>query len=182
MFKRAMKSNHWMAIGLEKWNDIENMEITPAMIKKMRKYQHAGSDSEDDEQSQSSDQESVGTPEADHDDESAERDAQSGSEEDASEEDLESDGSEGEDHGGFRFCPICPGRKFLTDRDEEAHKKSARHLKREKALANPEPAAKPASAKETVKKEMVKPEPKQAPAANNRKARRAQLADSRSSQ
>ena len=185
MFKRAIKSNHWMAIGLEKWNDIENMEITPEMIKKMRKYQRASSDSEDEDENPSSDQESVGTPEAAiHSDSNEPEDSASERSPEAEEEASASSESE-EDHGNFEFCPICPGRKFLTEKDAEAHRNSAKHQKRERALENANKPQEEVAVKESTKKEKKpKSEPKPAvlPAPNNRKARRAQLADSRTSQ
>ena len=180
MFKRAMRSNHWMAIGLEKWNELEELEITPEIIKKMRKLKNDMGNSDD---SDMDDEDiSVSSVSVDGDD-CSEQSAQSGSgdevgeAEDVSEGEEESEGSEAEHHA-FEFCPICPGVKFLTEKDAEAHRNGAKHKKRE-ARQSAAPVETP-TLKE--KKPLAKQEKSLPQAKSNRKARRANLVDTRSSQ
>jgi hypothetical protein len=122
-----------MAIGLEKWNELENMEITPELIKKMRKLKNNTGDSDDDDEDneadevQSREQESGDVPPKDSPANSIEADSV------ASESDVDAE-SEDDALDSFEYCPICPGKKFLTERDAEEHRKSAKHMKRESAL------------------------------------------------
>jgi hypothetical protein len=186
MFKRAMKSNHWMAIGLEKWNELENMEITPQILKKMRKLKdQMASDSEDDDASDNF---------SDGDLDAADVDSEASSSNSIEEEDAVVEEQEGESDdssepkepvGNFVFCPICPGRKFLTQKDADDHMKSTKHVKREKAIAASQPLQVDSSivVKEKKKKEeKSKIEPSTPSGKLNRKARRANLKDTRNRQ
>jgi hypothetical protein len=179
-----------MAIGLEKWNELEELDITPDIIKKMRKLKNDTGNSDD---SDAEDEDiSVSSVSVDDDDcassasdasECSDRSAESGAgvgvdeEENVSEGEEESGDSEVE-HSAFEFCPICPGVKFLTEKDADAHRNGAKHKKRE-ALQSAAPVATP-----TVKEKMALPkQEKPLPQAKlNRKARRANLVDTRSSQ
>lgn len=133
MFKRALSSHHWMAIGLEKWNELENMEITPELIKKMRKLKNNTGDSDEDDEDneadevQSREQVCDDVPPNDSSSNSIGADSvASGSDVDAEIEDDALD--------SFEYCPICPGKKFLTEKDAEEHRNSAKHLQRGSAL------------------------------------------------
>jgi hypothetical protein len=182
MFKRAITSNHWMAIGLDKWNELENMEITPALIKKMRKIRGYETDSDDENEDNSSSSESENEADATQPESESEREEISGDERAPSEHSSDEAGL-----GSFEMCPICPNKKFLTAKDAEAHMKSEKHLKREKLLetaASPDvrPPSPKSGSKRLLKPTKAKTEeasPVATPQKLNRKARRAQLADSR---
>ena len=169
-----------MAIGMEKWNEIENMDISLSLVRKMRKLRDATSDSEGESISGSeveemtdsnsdseyaSDTEHVGDPPQDI---VVEVGDIKSPEEDKKEESAKT--------SAFTFCPVCPGRKFLTKKDEEDHMKTAKHLKRLErpaVLEKEEECSRPKKSKpapKETKKEKV----------SNRKSRRAHLADSRS--
>lgn len=174
MFKRALQTNHWMAIGLDKWNEIENMEITPELIRKMRKLKHRGSDSE------GSDEEIETESEACEIEQLAEQESDGASEQSEVESEASAESEESDEEpakSAFSFCPICPDKKFLTEADQEDHMKSAKHLKRESQLNHtPEvvtPAAKAKKEKKPVNKDVT---------TNNRKARRAHLATQKPNQ
>jgi hypothetical protein len=182
MFKRAIQTNHWMAIGLEKWNELENLEITPELVRKMRKIKYHNSDSEEDEVEPDLDSDAENDDIQSNDeseDEVVDSDGDSAENAD-SVESKEGDSAESEEEAppksSFSFCPICPGKKFLTDADQESHMKSAKHMKREaQSVATPEavlPSVKAKKPKEKTKTERAEPAPK-----NNRKARRAHLAN-----
>ena len=51
MFKRALKTNHWMVLGLDRWNELENMEISLETIRKMRREARLAKESGSDEDS-----------------------------------------------------------------------------------------------------------------------------------
>lgn len=166
-----------MAIGLDKWNDFENMEISESRIKRMRNIKGGSEDSGDEELF--SDIDSVESSV----DENVSADGSV--DESASKDDVPVSGSldsgqvAKEANGDFVFCPVCPNRKFLTEKDMEDHMKSKKHIKREQALLKtPEvstavPATKKANAEPKKKEKQPKPEgePKM-----NRRTRRANLA------
>jgi hypothetical protein len=182
MFKRAMKSNHWMAIGLEKWNELESMEISPAILKKMRKLRDStGSDSEDEHSESESSLESVSDSEEAPGDLGSSSYAPSANhtQEEESVDESEDEEEEEKTSGGFEFCPICPGRKFLTEKDMECHMQSAKHLKRERALSLIETPATAVSKAADSKLDIPTKVESNTPVKLNRRARRAHLEDSR---
>ena len=185
MFKRAIKANHWMAIGLDKWNELENMEIPLSLVRKMRKLRDTASDSDEESNSTSEvDQLSESESEIDEGLSNSSQD-----EEEKSDHVVEEETSEHVDEevateetpvkeSPFTFCQLCPGRKFLTKHDEEKHMSCAKHLKRLEGSKNiskdmVSPKEKPVRPVKKQKTEKVK-------AVSNRKSRRAHLADSRS--
>lgn len=133
MFKRAISSHHWMAIGLEKWNELENMEITPELIKKMRKLKNNTGDSDEDDDDNEADEDQTREQVCDDVplDDSPLNSIVADSLPSVSDVDAE---SEHDALDTFEYCPICPGKKFLTEKDAEEHLKSAKHLKKESAL------------------------------------------------
>lgn len=158
MFKRALQTNHWMAIGLDEWNKLENMELTPALIKKLRRVEK-GEDVQDDEElenqsvsGESCQEESLGDEE----------------------ESIDEESSDDEGRVYLRYCESCPGLKFLTEKDFQEHIKSKRHMKRiakESSTLDEKPKvdnATPEKQQQTPSTPTANP--------NNRKARRAHLA------
>jgi hypothetical protein len=163
MFKRALQTNHWMAIGLDEWNKLENMDISVSKIQKLRKVER-GEEVEDDEESEHS----ITDIESGEESENVSVD-----EECESESELSSvDG----DRVFLRYCETCPGRKFLTERDFQEHINSKKHQKRlAKGCEPTESEPKPSITIQTPTKK--KETPVQKPVTrNNRKARRAHLA------
>ena len=164
MFKRALQTNHWMAIGLDEWNKLENMEIPQSLIKKYRKVEKGEDVNDDDEEYVELENESV-----------VDSDNESGEEEDEEQGELTS--SEEEQHVFLRYCDTCPGRKFLTEKDFQEHINSKRHQKRtakEVNTSEDKPAVEiktPSKQSKDAKKVSQPTEVK-----NNRKARRAHLA------
>lgn len=174
MFKRALQTNHWMAIGLEKWNKIESAEVPFTTVKKLREMEKLGFNSDDEEEVEDdlSNDESFSGSEDEIDSELSDEMESVDLEEDQEEEtaEPESEAESVKESTSFEFCSVCPGKKFLTEADKEAHMKSAKHLKREKQET--------ATSVTTPSAKHAKPEPRarQAPSENNRKARRAHLA------
>jgi hypothetical protein len=170
MFKRAIKANHWMAIGLDKWNELENMEIPIGLVRKMRKLRDLASDSEDEGDSNSDVTESLSQGDVE-DLEHADEDSLADSIIEEAEAPEDSEDEERKESDSFTLCPICPGRKFLTKKDEEQHMNSAKHLKRLRSKDNgraevaPEPRVKKAKVVKIAK------------TVSNRKSRRAHLVD-----
>lgn len=174
MFKRALRSHHWMAIGLDKWNDIESAEVPFKVVKKLRELeklekQGVDSDDEDDELDEMISEDSSSGNEGETDSLVSDGDS---IEKDAVDADIVQPESEDESVKAttFEYCTVCPGKKFLTLADKEAHMKSSKHLKREKQQEQ---------GPEVVTATPSEPKPsrsKQAPSENNRKARRAHLA------
>jgi len=175
MFKRAVQANHWMAIGLEKWNELENTEIPLEQIRKWRKLEKGKdieSNDEEEEILEGSDNDEVETEELEALSETS----------DISETvEPESESEEGEPNSKImiQHCDICPGRMFLTEKDMEAHMQSIKHLKRVQAAKGSPETDSPAESKPKEKKsKTTDTKQKQAPSATNRKARRAHLANS----
>jgi len=164
MFKRALQTNHWMAIGLDEWNKLENMEIPQSLIKKYRKVERGEDVNDDDEDSVELENESV-----------VDSDNESGEEEE--EEQEEAISSEEEQHVFLRYCDTCPGRKFLTEKDFQEHINSKRHQKKiakEVNTSEDKPVVEvktPSKQSKDTKKVAQPTEVK-----NNRKTRRAHLA------
>ena len=182
MFKRALTAHHWMAIGLEKWNEFETMDIPATRVKKMRKIKDADTDSDDESDESPSDLDQREIASADDDlsqsDAEADSDILNAAGSDDNQSDVAAEAGEEEvkpSLGTFSFCPVCPGRRFLTTKDMEDHTASAKHLKRVAAAANaPEAAAtveKKTETSQPKKQKKTEREPKV-----NRKARRAALA------
>jgi hypothetical protein len=177
MFKRALQAHHWMAIGLEKWNELENMEITETHIKRMRKIK-GGSEDSDDDQEFTSDAE--GSQSAQSSSNKADPEVCTTDDSEFEEGPIEEVGDEQLEKelvsGSFVLCPICPNRKFLTENEMNDHLKSKGHLKKERALSEPCEVRvvvpqRPKKDKGTKPVKDQKPQSK-----NNRKARRANLA------
>lgn len=166
-----------MAIGLDKWNDFENMDISESRIKRMRNIKGGSEDSGDEELF--SDNDSVESSVDEHVSADGSVDESASKNEVSDNVSLESGQNAEEANGDFVFCPVCPNRKFLTEKDMEDHSKSKKHIKREQTLLNtPDvstavPDTKKAKA-EPKKKEM-QPKPEGEPKMN-RKTRRANLA------
>jgi hypothetical protein len=163
MFKRALQTNHWMTIGLDEWNKLENMDISVTKLQKLRKVER-GEEVDDDEESEHtiSDEESDDCSE----DVPVEEDCES-------EDEVSSiDG----DRVFLRYCEACPGRKFLTEKDFQEHINSKKHQKRlakenEPTQSDSKPAITiPTPTKQTESTVSKPTNP------NNRKARRAHLA------
>lgn len=166
MFKRALEANHWMAIGLDNWNELETRDIPSTRVRKMRLVDKKVKSSRN-EDSDESDSASIIS---EIDESLLEPVVDSAS--------APSD-SDTEDFGSFVFCELCPGRKFLTGKDIESHQKSKMHLKRE-AEAALLAAQNKSEKKVTVeKRKKEKPLPVVTKSVSNRKARRAGLVDTR---
>jgi hypothetical protein len=175
MFKRALQANHWMAIGLDKWNELENTEIPLEQIRKWRKLERGKDiegETQDIEQETSSCEEKVFS-----DVQSDISDCESSVESEESE--TKQDGSRS--GVSVQHCEYCPGKLFLSNSQLEAHLQSEKHLKRVKAAENPGiPTVTPDNNPITVTSEKKERREKIRPVStNNRKARRAHLPDSR---
>jgi hypothetical protein len=171
MFKRAMKSHHWMAIGLDEWNKFEESQITASHVANLRTVERAGLGSDDEDDDELELESYASELEGDELDQTA--DADSGAESAPS---VSGESDEEPDNGTFEFCPVCPGKKFLTDQDRSSHMLSAKHLKQVAKLERPTVAEVTTPSAKKLKVS-VEPKPrKQEASANNRKARRASLA------
>ena len=164
MFKRALEAKHWMAIGLDSWNEMENQDIPATRVRKMRLVEKK-SRANPDEESDASDSASIM---------SEEEIAPVVPDVSVSSSESEADGA-----GNFVFCEVCPGRKFLTGKDIESHMKSKHHLKKMAALEKC-PVVTPIREEKSIKKSRKEePKDKIAPSVSNRKARRALVQDTR---
>ena len=171
MFKRALQTNHWMTMGLDEWNKLENMEISQSLIKKYRKVEKG--ESVDDNEDESDNLSNESQSDIVSDNESIE-----GDESDQEEVEYDDESSEEEQRVYLRYCESCPGLKFLTEIDFQKHINSKRHQKMLAKTSEPskiEPVVEvktPSKPKTNTKK--VSETPSTNP--NNRKARRAHLA------
>lgn len=174
MFKRALEANHWMAIGLNSWNELENRDIPLSRVRKMRLLGKKSNNASDDESDESEVSSQVSVVEEQF------------SEADDNKSSASEAASDSGDEGTFVYCDVCPDRKFLTGKDIEDHLKSKMHMKRlasqskegfvaPMACQTPIPKPRKAAKKEVGRNELQPSEK------SNRKARRAGIADTRTS-
>jgi hypothetical protein len=163
MFKRALQSNHWMAIGLDKWNDLENMDLP--LKKQFRDPQEGDLD----------DANEAGSDIVLSGDEEIPTDSDSGS--DASGEGLDEEALP--EHvvraEQFLVCTVCQRKKCLTMSDMEIHLQSKKHFLKLEKLAQRSIAVDPSQPDAVELEAPAEPKQVKIPNESNRKARRKDL-------